>query len=361
MPRDGYAGQYLRYKITDDGVSVRALPGVVGATQIVNSYEHDEKGYGAQGEHRRRSRRPEREAAAQAREGARDRPAAKATTVRTRRRRVVARVRQDQEPALEAMEWLAAEGVDVNMLQVVTVWPFPADEVSAFIDAREAHARHRGQRDRPARRAHPRRSACAASMHRLHRYDGRPFSPEQIYAHVKRSSACDVTATPSSRCSTLRGGGAPCLRSRTSSPRTDPRGVPAAATSACGKRSSVRSPNSDGRSTSSASCGASAVTATVPTSSTSRASTRFTDARCRRRPALALTRPDLKVVVEMGDGDGYGIGLGHFVHSVRRNVNITCHRAQQPDLRPDHRPGLAHHRAPDEDRRRRRKACSRSP
>lgn len=39
---------------------------------------------------------------------------------------------------------------------------------------------------------------------------------------------------------------------------------------------------------------------------------------------LSLTRPDLKVIVEMGDGDGYGIGLGHFVHSVRRNVNITC-------------------------------------
>lgn len=39
--------------------------------------------------------------------------------------------------------------------------------------------------------------------------------------------------------------------------------------------------------------------------------------------ALKLTRPDLHVIVEMGDGDGYGIGLGHFVHSVRRNVNLT--------------------------------------
>lgn len=40
--------------------------------------------------------------------------------------------------------------------------------------------------------------------------------------------------------------------------------------------------------------------------------------------ALALTRPDLNVIVEMGDGDGYGLGLGHFVHSARRNVNLTC-------------------------------------
>jgi len=39
--------------------------------------------------------------------------------------------------------------------------------------------------------------------------------------------------------------------------------------------------------------------------------------------AYALTRPDQKVIVEMGDGDGYGLGLGHFVHSCRRNVAMT--------------------------------------
>ena len=40
--------------------------------------------------------------------------------------------------------------------------------------------------------------------------------------------------------------------------------------------------------------------------------------------AFRLTRPDQHVIVEMGDGDGYGIGLGHFVHTVRRNVDLTC-------------------------------------
>lgn len=40
--------------------------------------------------------------------------------------------------------------------------------------------------------------------------------------------------------------------------------------------------------------------------------------------ALSLTRPDLKVIVEMGDGDGYGLGMGHFIHSVRRNIDLTC-------------------------------------
>jgi 2-oxoglutarate ferredoxin oxidoreductase subunit beta len=39
---------------------------------------------------------------------------------------------------------------------------------------------------------------------------------------------------------------------------------------------------------------------------------------------LALSNPELKVIVEMGDGDGYGIGGNHFLHSVRRNIDITA-------------------------------------
>jgi len=39
---------------------------------------------------------------------------------------------------------------------------------------------------------------------------------------------------------------------------------------------------------------------------------------------IALTNPDLRVVVEMGDGDGYGIGGNHFIHSVRRNINMVA-------------------------------------
>lgn len=38
---------------------------------------------------------------------------------------------------------------------------------------------------------------------------------------------------------------------------------------------------------------------------------------------FALTRPDMRTIVMAGDGDGYGLGLGHFVHSLRRNVDMT--------------------------------------
>ena len=36
-----------------------------------------------------------------------------------------------------------------------------------------------------------------------------------------------------------------------------------------------------------------------------------------------LANTELNIVVTGGDGDGYGIGLGHFIHAVRRNLNIT--------------------------------------
>ncbi len=37
----------------------------------------------------------------------------------------------------------------------------------------------------------------------------------------------------------------------------------------------------------------------------------------------ALANHDLHVVVVGGDGDGYGIGIAHFIHAMRRNLNLT--------------------------------------
>ena len=36
-----------------------------------------------------------------------------------------------------------------------------------------------------------------------------------------------------------------------------------------------------------------------------------------------LANHALNVVVTGGDGDGFGIGLGHFIHTARRNINLT--------------------------------------
>lgn len=38
--------------------------------------------------------------------------------------------------------------------------------------------------------------------------------------------------------------------------------------------------------------------------------------------AIKLVNHELEVVVFGGDGDGYGIGMGHFIHAMRRNMNL---------------------------------------
>src|SRR3989441_9854556 len=38
---------------------------------------------------------------------------------------------------------------------------------------------------------------------------------------------------------------------------------------------------------------------------------------------VKLANPDLQVIVTGADGDGYGIGVGHFTHAMRRNIDIT--------------------------------------
>jgi 2-oxoglutarate ferredoxin oxidoreductase subunit alpha len=69
------------------------------------------------------------------------------------------------------------------MMQVVTVWPFPADEVAEFLDASKrtmiVEGNYTGQLEGLVRQE------CLRGVDdRLHRYDGRPISPEQVYAKV---------------------------------------------------------------------------------------------------------------------------------------------------------------------------------
>lgn len=39
---------------------------------------------------------------------------------------------------------------------------------------------------------------------------------------------------------------------------------------------------------------------------------------------IKLANKHLSVITVSGDGDAYSIGLGHFIHAVRRNINLTC-------------------------------------
>jgi 2-oxoglutarate ferredoxin oxidoreductase subunit alpha len=87
-------------------------------------------------------------------------------------------------PVLEAMRWLEPDGVKVAAMQIVTLWPFPAEEVSAFLAAAKrtliVEGNYTGQLQGLVR------EQCLRDVDEtLHRYDGRPFSPEMVYAKLK--------------------------------------------------------------------------------------------------------------------------------------------------------------------------------
>ncbi len=179
------AGRYLRYKLTDDGVSTRVLPGVTGAIQLGNSYEHDEYGYGSAGEpadmraaqNEKRMRKLELARTLVPPPATFGAPVAEADVA-------VLCFGTTKGPVLEAMRWLEPDGVNVAVMQVVTVWPFPADEVSAFLGAAKKsviiEGNYTGQLQGLVR------EQCLRDVDdTLHRYDGRPFSPEMIYAKLK--------------------------------------------------------------------------------------------------------------------------------------------------------------------------------
>ena len=81
-----------------------------------------------------------------------------------------------------------------------------------------------------------------------------------------------------------------------------------------------------------------------------------------RAPTLATglktARPDLMVWVITGDGDALSIGGNHFIHSMRRNVDLKMVMFNNRDLRPDQGPVLADVASSGSGRSRRRWARS---
>jgi 2-oxoglutarate ferredoxin oxidoreductase subunit alpha len=178
-------GIYLRYKVTDDGVSTRALPGVTGALQVMNSYEHDEYGFGAAGEEAsvRIAQNEKRMRKLKLAAEIVPPPAFFGVPVIDADLSIVV-FGTTKQPALQAIEWLGREGIKVALMQVVTIWPFPTDAVAHFLDASARTMIIEGNYTGQLEGLIAQECLVGIDWH-LRRYDGRPFSPEQIYETVK--------------------------------------------------------------------------------------------------------------------------------------------------------------------------------
>lgn len=174
-------GGYLRYKVTNSGVSLRSRPGQQFGEHVASSYEHDEEGYEREEEDNkikmaekrfRKLEQAEKEIPQPSLIGPSD---ADLTIVGWG---------STKGSILEAMKTLEKEGTKTNYLQITFISPFPADTVERILKSAKNVVIVEGNQ-----------TAQMASVIREHtgfkienkilKFTGRPFSPEELTSKLK--------------------------------------------------------------------------------------------------------------------------------------------------------------------------------
>jgi len=175
---------FKRYAITDDGISPRALPSWKNGVHLVESLEHDEKGY-------------------------RDEDPLNRRRMMEKRMRKLDPAAADLFPPktwgcqkaevgfigfgstlgaiLEAVDELRAKNIASRFLQLRTLWPFPAAEVREFLaESRELFVVEHNFTGELATLIRSQVSPCSEIKSILN-YSTRPFTPRDIVEPVLRS------------------------------------------------------------------------------------------------------------------------------------------------------------------------------
>lgn len=173
-------GEYLRYKITDNGISPRSIPGQNNALQLSNSYEHDEYGFATED--------------AKETKKAVDKRAAKLTALR-----------QDLPKPLylgtkNPQRIFISFGSTINVLREVLlddlakntavihlpcIYPFPSEELEVLLVGKNAEIFVVEGNATGQLAALIRRETKLQNLRSILRYDGRPFYSEDLIDFLK--------------------------------------------------------------------------------------------------------------------------------------------------------------------------------
>ena len=188
-------GDYMRYEITESGISPRALPGLKGHVHVVATDEHDQDGVLISDEytnpHKRRKMVEKRARKFQDLAQAVDAPELEGE--------------KDAEVTLigwgsthgviqEAIQQLADQGITVNHLSIKWIVPFHGDVISDIVTSAKktivVENNYSGQFYRYMRSE----TGLSVDGH-IRKYDGEPFMPHHIVEGVKEqlSGATDHT------------------------------------------------------------------------------------------------------------------------------------------------------------------------
>jgi 2-oxoglutarate ferredoxin oxidoreductase subunit alpha len=184
QPADADGDGYRRHALTADGISPRTLPGMPGGIFSTTSDEHDPEGHITEGIANRIAMMRKRMAKLET--AAREIPASTKFTLHGPRQADLTLVGWGvtKGAILDAMKELELDGRTVNFLQLRLMRPFPADAVAAIL--RNARLTVLIENNYSAQLgALISEQTGVALDHHVLKYDGRPFSRNEIVEGVR--------------------------------------------------------------------------------------------------------------------------------------------------------------------------------
>jgi len=186
LTQDGYMGEeeYKRHKFTEDGVSPRAMPGMMGAIVRTNADEHDESGYTTDGPELTTKMVDKRFKKLDAL--IKDLENYETTKLYGPREADVTILGwgSTKGPIREAMKLLSKEGLEVNYLQIIYLNPFPVANVQRILkSAKKTVVVENNKTSQLSSLI--REHLLVAVDHKILKYNGRPFNPGELSQRIK--------------------------------------------------------------------------------------------------------------------------------------------------------------------------------
>jgi 2-oxoglutarate ferredoxin oxidoreductase subunit alpha len=180
-------GEYRRFAFTDDGVSPRVIPGVEGGMHLAPGSEHNDLGVITENANNRKRMMEKRFRKLETAAKAGDLPKAKLHKNPGARIALIG-YGSNRGPIAEAQDRLTASGTAVDFLQLRTLWPFPDDEIAAFVKNYDhifiiEHS-FTGQLARLVRAA----IGPQPNVHPLLKYNAKPYRPIEIIEAVEKTA-----------------------------------------------------------------------------------------------------------------------------------------------------------------------------
>lgn len=175
-------GSFLRFQLTEDGVSPRSIPSLDGGVHETTSVEHDEEGYTTEDPAIRRAMMEKRMKKLESAKPYLPPPVLHGDPSS---RIAFLGFGYPTGAILEAMESLEGKGIATKFVQIRTLWPFQGEEVAGLLGELDhlfvVEHNYTGQLSFLL----PSLMDLSAPVSTIRRYDGNLFTPGEIVAAVK--------------------------------------------------------------------------------------------------------------------------------------------------------------------------------